>query len=99
MDMDRVLGDVEAKLIGFPYHLSRSNTPARHPHAVGHRVMVPAGVARVLWLADLAHGCAAKLAAPDHQRRIQQAALFKVLDKRRSGLVGDVAVLLELLVE
>ena len=45
------------------------------------------------------HRGAAEFAAPDHQRVVQQAALLQVLDQRRGGLVGDVAVLLELAIE
>ena len=46
-------------------------------------MMVAAGVVRIAGVPDLDHGRAAELAAPDHQRAIQQAALLQVLEQRR----------------
>ena len=43
----------------------------------------------------LHHRRAAELAAPDDERVVEQAALLEVLDQRRRGLVGVLAVLLE----
>ena len=40
---------------------------------------------------------AAELAAPDHQRVVQQAALLEVLDQRGRGLVGVAALAANLL--
>ena len=36
---------------------------------------------------------AAEFAAPDHQRVVQHAALLQILDQRRRGLVGLLALL------
>ena len=54
---------------------------ARHPNAETARVMVAAEVVG----ADLALAVRrpAELAAPDHQRRIEQAALLEVRHQRR----------------
>ena len=46
--------------------------------------------------AALDHRRPAELAAPDHQRVVEQAALLQVLDQRRAGLVGVLAILLEI---
>ena len=46
-------------------------------------------------VAALDHRRAAELAAPDDQRLVEQAALLEVLDQGGAGLVGVVAVLLE----
>ena len=36
---------------------------------------------------------AAEFAAPDHQRVVEHAALFQILNQRRGGLVGFLAAL------
>ena len=45
--------------------------------------MIAAGIIRIGRIADLHHRRAAELAAPNHQRRIQQSALLQILDQRR----------------
>ena len=47
--------------------------------------------------AALDHGRAAKLAAPDHKRILEQPALFQILYESRAGLVGILAVALNVL--
>src|SRR5438128_12669474 len=42
-------------------------------------------------VAALRHGQAAEFTAPDHQRGIEQAALYEVLEQRGDGLVGVAA--------
>ena len=56
--------------------------------------MVPAVVA-----AALHHRRAAELAAPDDQRIVEQAALLQVLHQGGAGLVGVLAILLQVLLE
>ena len=46
-------------------------------------------------VAALHHRRAAELAAPDHERVVEQAALLQILDQRRAGLIGVLAVLLD----
>src|SRR5262245_43728590 len=41
----------------------------------------------------------AKFAAPDHERRVEQAALLEVFDQGSRSLVGDRTILLEFLVD
>src|SRR5262245_30662074 len=48
---------------------------------------------------ELSHRCAAKLATPNHQGRVEQPALLEVFDQCGCPPVCDRAVLLELLVE
>ena len=70
---------------------------ARHPHAEATRVMVSTGFAGT----DLAldHGTAAKLAAPDHQRVIQHAALLQIGHQRGARLIGGFAILFQFAVQ
>ena len=42
MDMDRVLDDIEAEVIGLADYLTPLNAPARHPHAEPEVVVVAA---------------------------------------------------------
>lgn len=56
-----------------------AHAAARHPHRETTRVMVaPAAL--------LAHRRAAKFAAPDHQRRIEQSPRFQIRHQARDGL-------------
>ena len=97
--VDLVFVDVQAEIVGLADDLPRLDAAARQPHAVRQGMMIAAGVVGLGRIADLAHRRAAEFAAPDHQRLIQQPALLQILDQRRGRLVGDVAVLLQLLVE
>ena len=49
--------------------------------------------------AALHHRRAAKLAAPEHERVVEQAALFQIAHQRGAGLIGVLAVLGEVLLE
>ena len=89
VDVDLILRDVEAELVGLADSDAGLHAAAGHPHGEGVRMMVAAVGAA------LHHRRAAKLAAPDHQRVVEQAALLQILDQRGAGLVGVVAVLLE----
>ncbi len=99
VDVDGVPDDVHAQVIGSADHLAAANAAAGHPHAVGKRVVVAAGVVLLAGVADLDHRRAAEFAAPDNQRAREQAALLEILEQRAGGAVGDVAILFELLVE
>src|SRR5207247_5135215 len=63
---------------------------ARQPHGETIRMMIAAIVTA------LYHRRAAKFAAPDDERVIQQAALLQVANERGAGPVGVLAVLLEI---
>src|SRR5205807_367046 len=67
---------------------------AGQPDRKGVGVVVAAVVT-----AALDHRRAAELAAPDHQRVVQQAALLQVLDQGGAGPVGVLAVLGQVLLE
>jgi hypothetical protein len=62
-------------------------------------MVVASGILRIAGLSDLHHRRTAELAAPHHERRIQQAPLFEILDQRGGGLIGDVAVLLKVAIQ
>src|SRR4051794_38853743 len=98
MDMDLVLDNVKSEVIGPADPLTALNPPAGHPHAEREPMMVSALAVLLAGLAVLDHGSAAKLAPPDDERAVEQPALFQVLQQGRRGLVGDVAILLEVLV-
>ena len=85
-DADGIFSDVVAEFVGLAVNLSALDATARHHHRERERMMIAADEidARVV---VLLHGRAAEFAAPDDQRRIQQAALFQVLDQPREGAV------------
>ncbi len=91
------------KLLGAEASFIASYWAATRPdgtlYGEGQGVMVAAGVFRVARLSDFYHGGAAELAAPDHERRVEQAPLFQVLEERGGGLVGDVAVFFEVAIQ
>ena len=61
-------------------------------HIVKACGMVVAAQAAAQRGVGLDHRRAAELAAPDHQRVVEQAALLEVLDQRGGGPVGGAAV-------
>ena len=69
MHVGRIFGDAEAEFVGLAEGLTSFHAATGEPHGEGVDVMVAAGLVAVL-----AHGGAAKLAAPDDQRLFQQAA-------------------------
>ena len=82
VDVDLVLGDVEAELVGLAEGDAGLDAAAGQPHREGVRMMVAAV------RSALHHRRAAELAAPDDERVVEQPALLQVLDQRRAGLVG-----------
>ena len=75
----------KSEFVGLAQGETRLHAAAGHPHR--HRVdMVIAADS----LANFAHRSAPELAPPDHQRVLEQAARFQVLDQSRTGLI-DVA--------
>src|SRR5207245_4517513 len=90
MDVHRVLDDVIAEIVGLAVDDARLDATAGHPDREAARMVIAAVI--VLGKLALAVDRAAELAAPDHQRVVEQAALFEVGYEGIAGLV-DVAAL------
>src|SRR5262249_16466207 len=73
VDVDGVFGGVEAQFVGGAVGLAGLHAGAGHEHGVAVWVVVAAEVGAGGGAA-LAERRAAELAAPDHQRRVEQAA-------------------------
>src|SRR5256885_11832124 len=86
VNVDSVLGGEESQLVAGADGDAGLNAAAGEPHGVGVDVMVAADC-----LADFSHGSPAKLAAPDHQRLIEQAALLEIANESGGRLVGFLA--------
>jgi len=69
VDVDRVLDCVEAKFVRGAQGNARLDAAAGQPEGEGIAVVVAAQRRLIL-----AHRCAAELAAPEHQRLVEQAA-------------------------
>ena len=93
MNVNRVSSDVKSQIIGGTVHHARFDTTARQPHGEGLGMVVSPQFATQRWV-GLYHGCASKLAPPDHQCLFQETPLFQVLDKSGRRLVGRLAVFL-----
>src|ERR1700679_677711 len=75
VDVNFVLCDVEADVVGLSYGLASFDSSARKPHAESERMMVAAFVARLTGSANLDHWRASDWPAPDHSRIVEQPAL------------------------
>ena len=85
-------------LVGLADDLAALDAAAGHPEAEGERMMVAAGdVAKPARFSP--SGVRPNSDDPDHQRRVEQAALLQVLEQRRHRLIGHAAVERQLLVE
>src|SRR5207253_1390871 len=80
MDVDRVIDDVEAEVVGGTVGESALDAAAGQPHGEGLRVVV-AAEATVEGRVRLDHRRPAELAAPDDQRFVEQPPLFQVQDE------------------
>src|SRR5436190_12668762 len=85
-----MLGGIEAEFVACAQREPRLHTAASQPHREGIRMMIAAVVAA------LDHWRAAKFAAPDDQRLIEQTALLEVFEQRRARLIRIKAILLEI---
>jgi hypothetical protein len=99
VDMDRIFGNLEPEVVRSSDGGSRFDPAARQPHRIGIRMMVPPAVLGVGGIADFNHWSSSKLATPNDESGIEQSTLLEVLDEGRGGLIRDVAVLFEGLVE
>src|SRR5262245_48409533 len=82
MDMDLLFGSREAEVVGGPVGLASSDASPGHPHAESARIMVSPAVSA------LAGRRAAELAAPDHERFVEQASLLEIGQESGHWLVG-----------
>src|SRR5579871_3276806 len=80
MDADALLHGAKAKLIGGADGLAALDSAAGQPHGEPIWIVIAS-------LSALRHRRAAKLATPYHQRRIEQAALLEIGEKRRDGTI------------
>ena len=78
-----------AKVIGRTVDDARSAAAAGHPHSETMRMVVTT----ISGTVPLYHRRSAKLAAPDYQRLVEQAALFQVGDQRRDRAIHRAAAL------
>src|SRR5438270_5322434 len=90
MDADLVCRGIEAELVRFAQSDARLNSAAGEPHGEAIRVMIASIIAA------LDHGGPAKFTAPDYQGILEHVALLEIFDQRRAGLIGVLAVLLEI---
>ena len=85
--MDRIGDDVEAEVVRFPMDVPSADAPAGQPEGEAAVVMIASVVSA------LHHRGAAKFAAPDEERFIEQSALLEIEDEGGAGLVGVLRVL------
>src|SRR2546426_2711310 len=107
VDVDRILHDVVAVVIGLAVADPALDPSAGEPHGEAAAMVVAAVV--VLGERPLAVDAPAELAAPDHQSLVEEASLLQVLDQGRRGpvhvpalpadLAGEVPVLVPAAVE
>ena len=84
VDVQPLLGRPQTQLVGRADHLAADHAAAGHPHREAERVVVAA-------VALLAHRRAAELAAPHHERLVEQAAGLEVGEQRGDGPVDRAA--------
>ena len=85
-----VVGDVVAVVVGAAVGDAGLDAAAGHPDGEAAGVVVAAVVGRREGALRVAG--AAELAAPDHERVVEQAALLEILHQRGGGLVGLAAL-------
>ena len=90
VDVNRFIDHVVAEVIGFTVNNPRFDAAAGHPFGVATGVVISAVIG--LGQATLAIDRSAKLTTPDHERVIQHASLFQIIQKTRAWLVNDAAL-------
>src|SRR5215471_18805340 len=94
VNVDGLIDDLEAKVVGGAVNISALDPTAGQPHGKAERVVV-AAVLRSALSADLGDGRAAELRAADDKSILQQATPFEIFDhrgKRPVGVFGILAV-------
>ena len=81
VDVDRVFDDVKTQIVGGAIERARLDAAAGHPHRECLRVMIAAQATMENRVA-FHHRRAAEFAAPNHERLIEQTALFEVAQGR-----------------
>src|SRR5205823_4613557 len=90
VDMDGVADDVVAEVVGLAVGQAALDAAASQPDREAAAVMVAPIV--VFGQRALAVDGAPELPAPDHERVVEQAALFEVLDERGGSLIRITAL-------
>ena len=85
VDMDGIFGDVEAELVGGPVDQTGFYSPAGHPDR--ERLSVVVTAVFVTSRRPLCVRCPAELPAPDHERVLEQTALFEIENERGTWLI------------
>src|SRR5438445_13733188 len=91
VDPHALFDGVIAEVVGRSVRDAGLGTAAGHPDGEGVLVVIAAEPLGAVAL--LVHRRAAKLASPDNQRAVQQAALLEILDQGRDRLIGFPATL------
>ena len=86
VDVDRLFGGIEAHLVRCAVRHSGLQAGAGHEERVAMRVMVAADVVAGGGAA-FAERRAAELGGPDHQRVLEHASIFQILDQRGDGAI------------
>src|SRR5437762_10124401 len=87
VNVDLVFDDVESEFVGLAEADAGFETATGHPHSKGLRMMVAAKLATDVRVA-LDHRCASKLAAPEDDGVVQEAALLEIFDEGGGALIG-----------
>ena len=95
VDIHWIFHDVVTEVIGLAEGDAAFNATAGHPQAETAWVMVAPIV--VFSQSTLRVDRASELAAPDHERLIEHASLFQILNERCRGLIGLQALATNLL--
>src|SRR5215831_19119494 len=85
VDVHGILKNVVAVVVSLPDGEAALDAASSHPHTETAGVMIAAVVCGGEF--TLAVDRASELSAPDHQRIVQHAALFQVLNQARRGLI------------
>src|SRR5258705_13859349 len=88
--MHGVFHDVVRKVIRLAQGEAALDAAPGHPNAEAARMMI--ATKTVLFDFALAVGSSSKFTAPNHESIIEQAAILKVLDQRRRGLVAELGL-------
>src|SRR3954451_10247794 len=98
MNVNLSVHNIKAEFIRLANHLSALNAPACHPDAKSEGMVVPT-LAPFDRTPAFYQGSSAELTPPYHQCALEQSPLFQVFQQGGNGLVRDVTILLEILVQ